>query len=61
MELMKPQPPEDTAKIEQLKETDSFECMGFGKPPNYIFLATVRRKAGSSQRPVCKDGVWYWK
>ena len=61
MKRMKPQPPEGTAKVQQLGGTDSFECLGFGiDAPNYVMLAVVHRPIGSTVRPVCKDGVWYW-
>jgi hypothetical protein len=54
MKRMKPQPPEGTAKVQQLGGTDSFDCLGLG------MLAVVHRPIGSTVRPVCKDGVWYW-
>ena len=61
MKRMKPQPPEGTAKVQQLGGTDSFECLGFGiDAPNPVMLAVVHRPIGSTVRPVCKDGVWYW-
>jgi hypothetical protein len=61
MKHMKPQPPEGTAKVQQIGGTDSFDCLGFGKQaPNYVMLAVVHRPIGSTVRPVCKDGVWYW-
>ena len=61
MKRMKPQPPEGTVKVQQLGGTDSFECLGFGiDAPNYVMLAVVHRPIGSTVRPVCKDGVWYW-
>ena len=61
MKRMIPQPPEGTAKVQQLGTTDSFECLGFGtEAPQYVMLAVVHRSIGSTMRPVCKAGVWYW-
>ena len=61
LELMNPHPPDGTAKVQQLGNTDSFECLGFGTDaPNYIFLAVVWRPIGSDWKPRCKDGQWYW-
>ena len=61
MKRMKPQPPEGTSKVQQLGGTDSFDCLGLGTDaPNYVMLAVVHRPIGSTVRPVCKNGVWYW-
>ena len=60
MKRMNPQPPEGTAKVQQLGGTDSFECLEFGIDANYVMQAVVHRPIGSTVRPVCKDGIWYW-
>lgn len=58
---MKPQPPDGTEKVQRIGSTDSFDCLGFGTDAtNYVMLAVVHRPIGSTVRPVCKDGVWYW-
>ena len=59
---MNPQPPKDTAKVQQIGSTDSFDCLGFGNSsPNYKMLAVVHRDIGSSVKPFCDNGIWYWK
>ena len=59
---MKPQPPEETIKVQHIAGTDSFDCLGFGKiPPSYETLATVHRPIGSTIQPIWMTGKWYWK
>jgi len=56
---MMPQPPEETQEVRQLGNTDVFECLGVDGY-NYGMLAVVRRPIGSTARPECVRGRWYW-
>ena len=61
MKLMEPQPPVDTAKIVQLSDSDFFNCMGFGdEAPDYDVLKSIYRSEGTNDKPVYKNGQWYW-
>jgi len=54
---IRPQPPKETFRIEQIENTDSFDCYS----ETGEFLACINSRIPDIIAVKNTDGKWYWK